>query len=320
LADHKILIVQFSERTFDLTRKEFAESGLTYVERLDDFAGDPAEITAALGNIGSRSFIEEATSLEWIQAFSAGVNQYPFQTLKDRGIVLTNAARIYGPNIADHMMALALMLCRQIEPIRRDVLNDGWPKKKRLPNPGELEGQTMLVVGLGGIGDETAKRAAGLGMRVVATRRQTDRPIPDYVEAVHHPDALHRLLPEADWVAVCVPYTDDTIDLISTEEFSLMKPGAHILCATRGGIISTDALMAALDSGRLAGAGLDVTDPEPLPLDHPLWQYETVIITPHQSGYSEAANRRLEDMIRRNIRSFLKGEPLENVVDLNLQY
>jgi len=314
-----MVLVRFGGRPFERLQDAFRDKGLFFADDLDDVQ-DTEGLVAAIGNIGARSFYERAGELRWVQSMSAGVNAYPLDVIKDRGITLTNAAGIYGPNIADHTMALALMLCRQIEPMRRDVLRDGWPKKKRLPNPGELSGQTMLVVGLGGIGEETARRAYGLGMRIIATRRHSERPKPDFVESVHDPADLHTLLPDADWVAVCVPYTDHTIDLISTPEFELMKPGAHILCATRGGIINTDAMIAALDSGTLAGAGLDVTDPEPLPLDHPLWGYENVIITPHQSGHSMAADRRLEDLIHQNIVSFMNGGELRNVVNLDLQY
>ncbi len=316
----QLLLVRFGDRTFESIQSEFQDENLVYVDSLR-FAQNTAEsYTAALGNINSHEFVEKAINLRWVQSFSAGVNAYPLELMKQRDIVLTNAAGIYGPNIADHTIALALMLCRKIEPIRRAALQKGWPEQKRTPAPGELAGQTMLVLGLGGIGIETAKRAAGLGMRVIATRRHSSRSKPDFVDAVHPPDQLHSLLPEADWVTICLPYTSDTADLISTPEFGRMKTGAHVLCATRGGIINTKALMAALDGGVVGGAGLDVTDPEPLPVDHPLWRYENVIITPHQSGYSEAANERLEQLIRENVRNFLNGAPLRNIVDLDLQY
>ena len=316
----QILLVGCGDRTFDDIQQEFESDGLVYVDDLHFAQNNADRYAAALGNINQRDFIERADNLRWIQSFSAGVNVFPVDLLSERGITLTNAAGVYGPNIADHTIAMALMLCREIEPIRRVALHEGWPKQKRTPSPGELAGQTMLVIGLGGIGLETAKRAWGHGMRVVATRRRLDRNKPDFIESVHPPQHLHRLIPDADWIAVCVPHTPDTIDLISTPEFGLMKPSAHILCATRGGIINTLALIDALDEGKLAGAGLDVTDPEPLPVDHPLWRYKNVIITPHQSGYSGAANQRLENLIRHNLGSFLSGAPMRNVVDLDLQY
>jgi phosphoglycerate dehydrogenase-like enzyme len=215
---------------------------------------------------------------------------------------------------------MMLMLARQIEQVRQAVLADGWGCERPIPDPGELAGQTLLILGLGGIGLETARRAAGFGMHILATRRHTDRGKPDFVEAIYPPEALHDLLPKADWIAVCLPFTPETKDLIQDREFDLMKPGVHLLCATRGGIINTEALMRALDRGKVAGAGLDVTDPEPLPLDHSLWRYENVIITPHASGRAEAAFSRLEDLLRDNIRRFLNGSSLRNVVNFDLQY
>ena len=278
-----------------------------------------ADIDATI-NICSATFIEAAPKLRWIQMLSTGVNGVPFDLLRERGIVLTNAGA-YGPNMADHTMAFMLMLSRQIPQILRRQEKERWLKKdKPIPDPGELDGQTLLIIGLGGIGLETAKRAAAFGMRIIATRRHMDRPAPDYVHELHPIEALDDLLPRADWINVSVPYTADTTDLIGDREFSLMRDGVHMLCLARGGIINTNALLRALDSGKVAGAGLDVTDPEPLPDDHPLWDYPNVIITPHSSGQSEAAHRRLGEFVADNAQRFLLRQPLRNIVDLELRY
>jgi phosphoglycerate dehydrogenase-like enzyme len=278
-----------------------------------------ADIDATIDICGA-PFIEAAPKLRWVQMLSTGVNGVPFDLLHERGIVLTNAGA-YGPNMADHTMAFMLMLSRQIPQILRRQEKERWLKKdKTIPDPGELDGQTLLIVGLGGIGLETAKRAAAFGMRIIATRRHMDRPAPDYVHELHPIEALDDLLPRADWINVSVPYTADTTDLIGDREFGLMRDGVHMLCLARGGIINTDALLRALDSGKVAGAGLDVTDPEPLPDDHPLWDYPNVIITPHSSGLSEAAFRRLGELVAYNAQRFLLRQPLHNIVDLELRY
>ena len=278
-----------------------------------------ADIDAAI-DFCSEAFINAAPKLRWVQMLSTGVNNAPFDLLRERGIALTNAGA-YGPNMADHTMAFMLMLCRQIPQIMRRQEKEHWLRKdKPVPDPGGLDGQTLLIIGLGGIGLATAKRAAAFGMHIIATRRHSDRPVPDYVHELHPPEALDHLLPRADWVNVSVPYTADTIDLIGEREFGLMRKGAHILCLARGGIINTEALLRALDSGKIAGAGLDVTDPEPLPDDHPLWDYPNVIITPHASGQSEAAHRRLGELIADNAQRFLHNQPLRNLVDLELRY
>ena len=278
-----------------------------------------ADIDATIDICGA-PFIEAAPKLRWVQMLSTGVNGVPFDLLRERGIVLTNAGA-YGPNMADHTMAFMLMLSRQIPQILRRQEKERWLiKDKAIPDPGELDGQTLLIIGLGGIGLETAKRAAAFGMRIIATRRHIDRPAPDYVHELHPIEALDDLLPRADWINVSVPYTADTTDLIGDREFGLMRGGVHMLCLTRGGIINTNALLRALDSGKVAGAGLDVTDPEPLPDDHPLWDYPNVIITPHSSGLSEAAFRRLGELVVYNAQRFLLRQPLHNIVDLELRY
>ena len=267
----------------------------------------------------SKELIQAGPKLRWIQVGSAGVERYPFDLMKERGITFTNAKDIYGIQLADHNMAFILAFSRQFPFLFRAQQSRTWESRKNYP-PGELAGETILVVGLGGTGLETARRAKGFGMRVLATRRKTDLPVPDFVDGLHGPEALHDLLPESDWVAVCLPLTVHTRDTFSDPEFGLMKDSAYIVCVTRGGIINTEALMRALDAKQIAGAGLDVTDPEPLPEAHPLWGYENVILTPHASGHSPHAGSRMFDLLCENVRRFAAGEPLKHVVDLEMQY
>lgn len=277
------------------------------------------EMDAAF-QFASEAFVNAAPNLRWIQTLSAGINNLPFQLLLDRGITVTNASNVYGPNMADHTLALMLTLSRQLRVIDRHQTAHGWMKEKPRPSPGELGGQTLLIVGLGGIGLETARRAKAFGMRVIATRRHTDRPVPEFVDELHPPEALHELLPRADWVDICVPLIPETQDLIHDREFELMKNGAYLICVTRGGIINNDAMVRAIESGKLSGVGLDATQPEPLPPEHPLWGFENVIITPHASGQATAAFDRLEKICVDNVHRFLAGEQLQNIVHLDLQY
>ena len=265
------------------------------------------------------ALIGTAPQLRWVQTRSAGVDNCPFAQLRARNITLTNARDIYGIQLADHTLALILAFSRQLPFLFGAQQRQVWESRDHFP-PGELAGQTLLVVGLGGTGLETARRAAGFGLRVLATRRRADQPKPAFVEALHPPTDLHRLLPQADWVAVCVPLTRHTRDLFGDREFALMKKSAHIVCVTRGGIINTAALLAALEQGRIAGAGLDVTDPEPLPTGHPLWSREDVIITPHASGHSPHAEARMLDLLCENAKRFALNQPLLNVVDLEMEY
>ena len=182
----------------------------------------------------------------------------------------------------------------------------------------ELAGKTLLVIGLGGIGSEIARRAAAFGMRVLATDPKVlDRP--PFVEELHRPDAFHSLLPRADVVASAVPLTKESRKMIGAKQFAMMKPGVILINVSRGGVVDTDALVEALDSKQVAAAGLDVTDPEPLPKGHPLWS-RNVIITPHSAGQSPGGERRRHEYFRENLRRFAAGEMLLNIVDKKAGY
>ncbi len=278
-----------------------------------------APLADAVYTFCTPEFLFAAPNLKWVQATSAGVERYPFKELKQRNIVFTNASAIYGSHLADHLMAFILAFSRQLPFLLKAQQNRIWEKRTNYPS-GELTGQTLLIDGLGGTGEHLSRRAAGFDMRVIATRRRPDQPRPDTVEAVYPHDCLHDLLPQADWVAVCVPLTPETRNRYHDREFELMKSSAYILNIARGGIINTNALMKALDNNQITGAGLDVTDPEPLPSDHPLWVYSNVIITPHASGHSPHSNTRMIDLLCDNVSRFVHGESLLNIVDLNLQY
>ena len=181
-----------------------------------------------------------------------------------------------------------------------------------------IAGKTMLVVGLGGIGTEVARRAAALDMRVIGTRRSS-REGPDFVDYVGLSDELFELAGEADFVVITVPLTTETEGLFNKDFFSATKRGAHIVNVGRGKTVVTDDLVAALKSGQIAGAALDVTDPEPLPSDHPLWQMENVVITPHVS-WGGGNSIRQGILLEENLRRFAAGDALLNVVDPELGY
>ena len=176
-----------------------------------------------------------------------------------------------------------------------------------------LDGKTVLVVGLGGIGKAVAKRSSGLGMRVVATRNSS-REGPDYVDYVGLSDELFELAGQADVIVNALPLTPQTRGLFNAEFFDAAKKGHLFINVARGGSVVTDDLVAALRDGRVGGAGLDVTDPEPLPADHELWQMDNVIITPHIAWYGSKGERE-RALAAENLRRFIAGDALLNVVD-----
>jgi phosphoglycerate dehydrogenase-like enzyme len=280
-----------------------------------------AEADGVDARLVTPAFLARAGKLVWVQARSAGVDHLlPIAGLaaNDR-IVLTNYRAVHGPAIAEHALAMLLTQSRNLGFYAEAQRAGRWRRDDPPHRSFALEGHTLLVVGIGGIGSEIAARAHAFGMRVLATRR-SDAPAPPFVERVGKPDQLLQLLPEADVVAVAVPLTPETERMFGDRAFAAMKPGAFFINVARGRIVDTDALVRALRSGRLGGAGLDVTDPEPLPPDHPLWKFPNVIITPHVASDAELTRERGQALLRENLRRFGAGEPLLNVVDKRAGY
>jgi phosphoglycerate dehydrogenase-like enzyme len=287
-----------------------ARSPRDALEKVGDVDGMYGFTTPAVVRAGKR--------LRWVQVGSAGVDDVLFPEMMDSQITLTNAQRAYAPPIADQALAFMICLNKGLERLIRRQPQGEWSVPWDI-HPRELQGETLLIIGFGGIGSNLARRAAACGMRVLATDPKPI-PKPDYVSRLAKPSEFHDLLPEADFVASCVPLTRETTGMLGAREFAMMKRGAYLINMSRGKVVNTGALVEALRSGQLAGAAMDVTDPEPLPKDHPLWQMDNVIITPHMSGRSPGSDRRRFEVLKENLRRFARGEPLINVVDKQLGY
>jgi len=261
------------------------------------------------------------TGIRWIQSFSAGVERcVAIPALRERDILLTNMQRVAAPVMAEHVLAMMLAFARGLDFYIPERAAASWTRE--LPPPAKmltLEGKTVLVVGLGGIGTEVAKRAHALGMRVIATRA-SGREGPPYVAHVGLPDELRKLAAQADFVVNTVPLTPATTRLFDAAFFAAMKPRGYFFNVGRGQSVVQDDLVAALRSGHLAGAGLDVTDPEPLPKSSPLWQLPNVIITPHVSAASDVGDAARFAIVRENLRRYVAGEKMLSVVDVAKGY
>jgi phosphoglycerate dehydrogenase-like enzyme len=307
----------------DFAELERTAPGVRIVRGLDrESALDYAAVAhAADAHLLSPEFLENAPNLVWAQSRSAGVDRYMSidALVNNDRIVLTNMRAAHGPTIADHSMAMLLSLTRSLRAYDAQQREHEWRRTPPGTDSIALQGRTMLVVGFGGIGSEIGRRAHGFGMRIIATRR-SDRPGPDWVDRMGTGDDLMAMLPEADVVALAVPLTPETERLIDADAFNAMKEGAYLINIARGRVVDTDAMLDALRSGRLAGAGLDVTDPEPLPPDHPLWDEPNVIITPHVAGVADLTRDRAFALLKENIRRFDAREPLLNVVDKEAGY
>ena len=269
----------------------------------------------------SPQLIRTAKNLHWLQHFGAGVDRCLLSpAAQEADFILTNAQHTAGPPIAEHVIAMLMMLTRNLQYFHHLQQEQVWQRPPDTPSPMiEIGGKTMLVVGLGGIGTEVARRAAALGMRVFATRR-SGREGPDFVDYVGLSDELTELAAQADVVVNALPLTRDTTGIFGREFFAALKQGAYFISIGRGKNTDTAELIAALKSGRLAGAGLDVTDPEPLTKGHELWTLPNVIITPHISYMTDRGFERNLLVITENLRRYINGERMLNVVDIDQGY
>jgi phosphoglycerate dehydrogenase-like enzyme len=282
------------------------------------------EIGDADGYIGeiTSAEVRAAKNLKWVGVMSAGVERVLFPAdgtsdLRDSNIVLTNNKIVQGPEIADHALAMLLMLSRNLYLLYKNDQQQIWNAH---PYHGiELNGKTAVVIGVGGIGTQIALRANAFGMSVIGVDRE-DKPFLPFVKKFVKPDQLNAVLPEADVVFTSVPDTPQSHKMMGASQFALMKKNSYFIAVSRGGIYDMGGLVKALDERRLAGAGVDVTDPEPLPKDHPLWKFENAIITPHIAGRSDQDAGRMVGTIQENIRRFVAGKPLINVVDKKKGY
>jgi phosphoglycerate dehydrogenase-like enzyme len=254
-----------------------------------------------------------APNVKWIQATSSGIGQF----VKRMGYaertnwVFTTASGTHARPLAEFVIMSMLMFAKGAFYLQREQAAQHWQRYCGY----ELADKTLAIIGLGKIGQETAKLAKAFDMRVIGTRRQADSgPIP-FVDALFEPGQLDGLLKEADFLTLAVPHTSETEKLIGARELALLPPGAVIINIARGVVIDQPALLAALQSGHLGGAALDVTDPEPLPAGDPLWALPNVMISPHSASTAVSENRKLTELFCQNLKHYLKGEPLLNKLD-----
>lgn len=270
-----------------------------------------------LGNVPA-AMLHGSPALEWLQTNSAGVEAYIQPGVLAGDTLLTNATGAYGLAIAEHMLGMLLELFKKLELYRDAQKSGAWQSQGAVK---AVYGSTVLVLGMGDIGGEFAARCKALGAKVIGVRR-SPRPCPEYADEVHLLEDLDSLLPQADVVAITLPGTDATRGLMSRERLAKMKEGAVLLNVGRGFIVDTEALCDALERGQLSGAGVDVTDPEPLPPTHRLWNIPTAVVTPHISGFYHLreTHERIVGIFLENLRRFQAGEPLRNLVDFATGY
>ncbi len=280
----------------------------------DEYAEALPDAHVIFGNPGLER-LKRAGNLIWLQTTGAGVAGLA----KDLPghITLTNGRGIYAIPMAEHILGMMVAMVRGFPQLIEAQLNREW--RNSGIHREELFGRTCGIVGVGSIGGEVAKRASAFGMRIVGCRRHPEQPCPHVDEMFGH-DQLGDLLDQSDHVINALPGTDDTHHLFDASTFSRFKTGSYFYNVGRGSTVDEVALVDALESGQLAGAGLDVFETEPLPEDSPLWSMSNVMITPHRSGDSPADFHRLGELFLDNLQRFIAGTPLRNQVDRGLQY
>ena len=264
-----------------------------------------------------------AQNLRWIHAPSAAVHQLMFPDLVNRDVVVTNSSEVHGPVVAEHVLALIFALAKKIPQAVRLQQKHTWGQEEmwnERPRPHEIAGATLGLVGLGNIGRAVAKKAAALGMRVIAVREHVEQGRPEGVEAVFSFPQLVDLLSQSDYVVLAAPLTPATRGLMSSARLAAMKPEAFLINVGRGPLADEAALADALRTRRIAGAALDVFDQEPLPAESPLWELDNLLITPHTASMTEKLWERHFQLFSENLRRYLAREPLLFTVDKKRGY
>lgn len=306
-------------------------------------ARTPKEASAAIvdadGFFGKLTppLLAAARKLRWVQSPTASLEHYLFDELVEHPCALTNMRGIFSDVIADHVLSYVLCFARNLHIYLRQQQQSVWRPVgdaedagqnfitgPGLPTPRDLAHLhladcTLGIVGLGAIGLETARRSAAFGMRVVAVDPQV-REVPEFVHSVRSLEGLDELLTVADFVVVCAPHTPETEGLFNRSRFQKMRRKAYFINIGRGAIVRLADLAAALEAEELAGAALDVFETEPLPKEHKLWRMPNVLITPHVAACSPRIAERHLEVLLDNVRRFVRGEPLRNLVDKRKWY
>jgi D-2-hydroxyacid dehydrogenase (NADP+) len=277
---------------------------------------EDAEVVAGFPQELSQISLAQIPHVKWIHSFSAGMEKVLTAEIKASTIIVSNSSGVHAIPIAEHVLGFILLFAKKFHESFANQQQKEWKPSEEIA---EIRGATLLVVGLGRIGTEIASVASGAGMRVLAVDRP-EKEKPGFVEKIYSADELLQALPEADYVVLSLPHTVETNHLFTMEKFRIMKQSAIIINIGRGGIIHEKELMKALKQNIIGGAGLDVTEEEPLPADSPLWEMENVVITPHHSSRTKQRMDRTINLFCSNIKAYIQGEPLLTLVDKQKGY
>lgn len=322
----KILLVEAKETPFHQFQEEHIEkirSVVPNIEVVKVSASDLLEIERQLedadvlaGTLWVIPPITDVRNLKWIHSFSAGAERVLTPEVKASDVIVGNCSGIHAVPIAEHILGFMLIFTRRFYQTFQNQQNKIWEKQGSIT---ELREKVVLIVGLGHIGREAARLANCLGANVLAVDT-SKKEKPEFVTSLYSSEQLDEVLPKADFVVLCLPYTQGTYHLFGMAKFRAMKDTAVLVNISRGGIVHEEQLIEALRQKVIGGAALDVTETEPLPKESPLWKMDNVVITPHHSGWSEKYMDRAVDLFCVNLKAYLRGERLPNLVDKERGY
>ena len=336
MALNVLVTMPFSEELLEQVRSVSSGITLSYAPLKKD-EGLPKSTVAAAQVLYTWTALprpEEAPNLRWVQFHSAGIDHVRGHPLLDCDLTVTTTSGIHAVPIGEYVMASILAWAHRVPRMVSYQKRGIWPSgrwEKFVPQ--ELRGATIGIVGYGSIGREVARLADAFGMRILVTKRDlrhvhdtgyrlkgTGDPDGELPTRTYPASALRSMLPECDYVVLCVPLTEETRHLIDRAALKAMKSTAYLVNIGRGELVDEAALVEALQKGWIAGAGLDVFETEPLPPGSPLWKMDQVILSPHVAGFTPKYDRRAIDLFTANLRRYLDGEPLMNVVDCRRGY
>lgn len=260
------------------------------------------------------AYVAAARGLRWVQTLTAGVDNFLIPEIIDQGILLTSCKGIHGIPMSEHMFGMLLGYTRGLYQLRAGQQQKSWAR----PRVEELYDKTLVILGLGSIGQEVAKRAKAFGMQVIGVKRTPADE--ENVDKVYCTEQLMDVLARGDVVISILPYTEETYHLIGDAQFAQMKSDAIFMNFGRGDVVDEEALVRALQAKEIRAALLDVFENEPLAAASPLWEMDNVYISPHMSALSNRYMERAMEIIAQNLRAYLKGQPLQNQVDFQKGY
>jgi D-2-hydroxyacid dehydrogenase (NADP+) len=314
-----ICLQEFTEEQQELVRQKASDCRIVFdhTEVIEDCDYREAEIVCGWNGKVMEHSLQKDSKLRWLQSGSSGIDNLPLKLLEERGVLLTNASGVHARSVSETVLAMMLGLSRGIAASVRNQLNTLWESPSTLA---EVNGSTLAIIGAGHIGSEVARLARAFDMKVIGVRRSGGTmPGADLTFDISR---LDEALRDADYVVNILPITNETFHLFDASRFGQMKKSAYFINVGRGATVRTEDLIEALSSGTIAGAGLDVFEQEPLPVDHPLWAMPNVILTPHNAGGAVRNKERLAKLFAFNLELYLSGQSasLHNLIDYSKQY